>query len=108
MGFENWKENPMTWDSAAWDDWMNGINKTMKDLAIKENPKNILYTEEDAFLCLKNYLDLFYHQVPFLDVGKILFLLKNTEHDKNNLVWKEWKIAIQHAINSTYELDTDD
>ena len=24
---DDWRENPQTWDAAAWDDWMEGVKK---------------------------------------------------------------------------------
>ena len=28
----NWKENLWTWDQAMFEDWMDGVNKTLQDL----------------------------------------------------------------------------
>ena len=103
---QDWRENPTTWDSAAWEDWMDGVNKTLKDLSITQNPKKVLYDEQIAFLCMQNYLQLFYDQFPFSDIGIILKNLKKSEHTPSDPTWQQWLQAIKHSINETYPLDT--
>ncbi len=102
----NWKENPTTWDPAAWEDWMDGVEKTLYDLGIQKNSKEIDYTPWVAFLCMKNYLQLFYDEISYEIIGEILVLLNSVkENSVNNIVWFDWLTAINHAINETYELD---
>lgn len=103
---EDWRENPATWDSAAWEDWMDGVHKTMQDLGITQNPKLIIYNDEIVFLCIKNYLQLFYDQFPFPDIGIILEYLKNSKHISSDPIWQQLLQAIDHSINETYPLDT--
>ena len=103
---KDWQKNPITWDSAAWEDWMDGINKTMQDLKITQNPKLIIYNDEMIFLCIKNYLQLFYDQFHFADIGIVLEDLKNTKHIPSDPTWQRLRQAIDHSINETYSLDT--
>lgn len=103
---DDWKENPVTWDSAAWQDWMDGVHKTLYDLNIQKDPKELVYDSWTAFLCLKNYLQLFYNEIPYEILGKILDLLNSVkEGDINNKIWLDWLSAIHHALHETYELD---
>ena len=103
---DDWKENPVTWDPAAWQDWMDGVNKTLRDLNIQEDPKELIYSPWVAFLCLKNYLQLFYNEIPYDIIGEILNLLNSVKEGvTNNKIWLDWLKAINHAIYETYELD---
>jgi len=101
----DWQENPRTWDPPAWEDWMDGVNKTLQDLHIQEDPKKILYDEHTAFLCMKNYLQLFYNQFSYDDIKQVLNLLQSAQQNSNNAVWNIWLLSIQHSMNETYELD---
>lgn len=101
----DWKENPQTWDSAAWDDWMDGVHKTLQDMKVDQDPKEFIYDEWIAFLCMKNYLQLFYDQVPFQDVNQLLKFLNEIQRVDTNVEWKQWLLAINHSIHETYELD---
>lgn len=96
----DWRENPMTWDPAAWDDWMRGVYKTLNDLNIKKKPKDLLYDTELAFLCMKNYLQLFYEEIPYEVLSDILKCL-----DDRKRSWPIWEISVNHSINETYSLD---
>jgi len=101
----DWEKNPTTWDSAAWEDWMDGVHKTLSDLQIKQSPKTYIYNEVTAFLCMKNYLELFYNQVPFTGVKNVLKVINKIDPVINNSNWKEWENAVNHAFNKTYALD---
>ena len=101
----DWKENLSTWDPAAFQDWMNGVNKTLQDLDIKQDPRNIEYDQVTAFLCMKNFLLLFYKEIPYEDIGTILHMLNIAKYTKKNIVWSQWLLAIHHSINKTYPLD---
>lgn len=94
----NWKEDLWTWDQAMFEDWMDGVNKTLKDLNIQENPNQKLYDEWTAFLCMKNYLQLLYEQIPFDDVRDVLKVLQNVKHSSDNLEWLHWLDCIQNSI----------
>lgn len=94
----NWKENLETWDAAAWDDWMDGVNKTLKDLNIHKDPKHIKYNELIAFLCMKNYLQLFYNQIAFQGVGNILQIINKTTPLSNNKEWQHWLNCVDESI----------
>lgn len=103
----DWEKNPTTWDHAAWDDWVNGVNKTLKDLQIPQDYKNVLYDEWIAFLCMKNYLSLFYQEISYEDIKILLTKLnsiQNTEN-KNNDMWNLWLQAINFSLHDTYSLD---
>lgn len=102
----DWQENPRTFDPPAWDDWMDGVHKTLQDLNIKDNPKVISYDDKASFLCMKNYLQLFYNQFSFDDIGDVLKVLDSANQEKNNFVWNQWMKSIDHVKNNTYDLDT--
>ena len=96
----DWKENPTTWDPAAWDDWMRGVNKTFNDFNINKKPQDLLYDVEFAFLCMKNYVQLFYEEIPYEVLGDILKFL-----DDRKRSWPDWEVAVDHSIQETYALD---
>jgi hypothetical protein len=97
--FSDWRENSRTWDPPAWDDWMAGVNKTLKDLGLEQNSKKILYDEKMAFLCMKNYLQIFYKQFSFDGVGNILTQISAIEVSSNTQGWKDWLSCVQAAID---------
>lgn len=101
----NWENNLTTWDEAAWQDWMDGIQKTMLDHKITADPKSLIYNKELAYDCMKNYLELFFMQVPFPDIGKIVWMLNNAKHINDDPVWNAWQQAINHSIDKTWPLD---
>lgn len=103
--FDDWQENPETWDPPAWEDWMDGVDKTLNDLKIKTHFKKIAYDEDIAFLCMKNYLQLLYNQFSFEDVGNLLKILNNSQSTTSDPIWQQWLQAIDHSINNTYPLD---
>jgi hypothetical protein len=85
----NWKENILTWDAAAWEDWMAGVNKTLKDMnLLGQDPMKIKYDERMSFLCMKNYLNIFYEEIKFEGVNNILKIINAI--DIGNLKDKEW------------------
>jgi len=94
----NWKEDLWTWDQAMFEDWMDGVNKTLQDLNIKDDPKKILYDENMAFLCLRNYLQSFYEQIPFGDIKEILKILHSIKQSPENHEWQHWLDCIHNAI----------
>lgn len=102
---EDWQENPRTWDPPAWEDWIDGVNKTLYDLNIQKNPKEILYDEWMAFMCMKNYLQLFYNQFSYSDIKNVLILVESVQQSTSNIVWNMWLQSIQHSVNNTYKLD---
>ena len=101
----DWKENPQTFDPRAWQDWLNAVEKTLQELGRKEDPKNFIYDEETAFLCMKNYIQNFYDQTPWKDIKNILEEIQNTKYSENDSTWQEWLEAINHVLYDTYELD---
>lgn len=102
----DWKENPETWDPPAWSDWMNGVNQTLKDLKVNTNPKRVIFNEETAFLCMKNYLQLFYNQFPFEGVKNILIIInKINPEEMNTHLWLHWLSCIKYATEKPYDLD---
>jgi hypothetical protein len=101
----DWKENPDTFDPTAWKDWLKSVSKTLHDFNINRNPKTIIFNEEIAFICMQNYLQCFYDQTPWEDVGIILENLKNSEQIDTDPTWQQWLQAVDHSINETYELD---
>ena len=105
---DDWKENPETFDPAAWDDWMTGVERTFQNLGYKEDPKNSFYDEELAFLCMKNYLQVFNEQFEWQDVAMLLSRLNNVQHVQNDFLWQEWLKAIKYSITETYALDVYD
>lgn len=103
---QNGDENEIvTFDGAAWDDWMDGVKKTMEVLNIKEDPKKLLYDEEVGFLCMKNYLQLFNNQFHWEDIESLLNYINRAKHVYGDKVWNDWLQAIDHSINETYQLD---
>lgn len=97
----NWKVDIRTWDAAAWEDWMAGVNKTLQDFNIQtQNPLTLQYTPEMAFWCMKNYLNIFYEEIKFEDVKNILTIINavdiNNIQDKSWLFWLE---CVQAAID---------
>lgn len=101
----DWKENPLTWDPAAWDDWMNGVYKTLKDMNIQQDPKNIIYDENLSFLCMTNFLYLFYQEIPYEDVGNLLARLNDATQSTSDDIWNMWLQAVNHSIHDTFLLD---
>jgi len=101
---EDWRENPRTWDSAAWDDWMEGVNKTLCDMHITQDPKKVLYDEQMAFLCMKNYLQIFYTQITFEGVKNILKIINATKIDSDTPEWNSWLNCIQAAIDQEHDI----
>lgn len=101
----DWQENLSTWDPAAFQDWMNGVNKTLYDLNIQTDPQKMFYDEWTSFLCMKNFLLLFYQEIPYDDIGNILQKLDTVQQNKNNIVWLEWLQAINLSINNRHLLD---
>ena len=97
--FSDWRENPRTWDPPAWDDWMAGVHKTLKDLGCQQDPFTALYDEQMAFLCMKNYLQLFYNQFSFDGVGNILKQINAVEIASNSQGWKDWLSCVQAALD---------
>jgi len=64
----DWKENPDTFDPAAWRDWVKSVLKTLQELGINKDPKTIIFNEEIAFLCMQNCLQAFYDHTPWEDI----------------------------------------
>lgn len=102
---EDWQENPETWDSPAWQDWMDGVNKTLQDLDIKQDPKAILYDDTMAYLCMKNYLQLLYNQFPFENIQELLKIMASSMRVESDAIWQAWLQAMKHAKHETYSLD---
>jgi hypothetical protein len=84
---------------------MNGVNKTLHDLNVKEDPKKILYDSWISFMCMKNFLLLFYQEIPYEDIDKILQMLNSAKQTSNNPIWNQWILATNYSINETYPLD---
>ncbi len=102
----DWQENPQTFDPTAWQDWIDAVNKTLKDLySTSKNPKDVVYDEETAFLCMKNYLQHFYDQTSWESIKMLLQNMQEASTTKNSQLWSEWLEAIDHALHETYELD---
>jgi len=101
----DWKENPDTFDPTAWQDWMKAVHKALQNLNIHQEPTKIMFNDEIAFLCLQNYIQIFYDQTPWEDIGALLNKVKQAQHSNPDPVWQEWLQAIDHSINETYELD---
>ncbi len=97
--FSDWRENPRTWDPVAWDDWMCGVNKTLHDKKIKQDPLIMLYDEQIAFLCMKNYLHLFYKQISFEGVGDILKIINAIQIESKTQAWHDWVLCVQAAVD---------
>src|SRR3990167_6475742 len=102
--FSDWRESPRTWDSAAWDDWMAGVHKTLKDLNITQDPKKILYNEQTAFLCMKNYLQIFYTQITFEGVKNILKIINAIKINSDTDEWNSWLSCIKAAIEQENDI----
>lgn len=100
----NWKEDLWTWDQAMFEDWMDGVHKTLHDLNIKDDPKKVLYNENMAFLCLRNYLQLFYEQIPFDDVKEILKILYSIKQSPEDPGWQHWLACINAAIEQEFTI----
>lgn len=94
-----------TVDPAAWKDWMRGVEKTMKALKIAKDPKELVYDEQLAFLCLKNYLECFTNIFSWKDVLDLLDQVKKTEYSESDPLWQEWIKSINHIVYGTKELD---
>lgn len=97
----DWREKPRTWDPPAWDDWMEGVHKTLHDLKITvQDPLTYTYDEQMAFLCMKNYLNLFYAQIKFEGVKNILAIINNVHIGSNqDPEWNYFLQCIQSAID---------
>jgi hypothetical protein len=76
---------------------MAGVHKTFNDLQIKANPQTFLYNEWLAFLCMKNYLELFYQEIPFEDVKIILQHINSVKPHKDNKEWQHWLSCINYV-----------
>lgn len=101
----NEKGDPSTRDPAAWEDWIDAIEKTMKDMNITKDYRKLIYDEELAFLCVKNYLFLFFSMFHYEGVGRILKKVEESKHVDSDPIWNDWLRAINHVKNGTYELD---
>lgn len=101
----NWKENPETFDPAAWRDWMKAVHQTLQEFKIDQDPKKMLFDEEIAFLCVEHCLQAFYEHTPWEDIHNFYNELKYAKHIESDLIWNEWLQAIDHAVHETYELD---
>lgn len=102
---KNWKENLWTWDQAALEDWMSGVEKTLKDLHIKDDPKNVTYNEWTAFLCMKNYLQIFYEEVPFKDVAMLLKKINIVKQEAYNKEWNHWLACVSYVVENEDKID---
>ena len=104
--FPDWRENPQTWDAVAWDDWMNGVKKTLQDMKLSDSdPLWITYNEQMAFLCMKNYLQLFYQEVAFEGVKNILKIINTVNvGSKIDKEWNYWLTCIQAAIDQEKDI----
>ena len=102
---DDWRENLRTWDAAAWDDWMEGVKKTLYEDNIAQDPKKFLYNEQQAFLCMKNYLQLFYKEVAFEGIKNILNIINTIKigaaADEN---WIYWLACVQAAIDQEAQI----
>lgn len=97
---KNWKKDLSTWDQAAFEDWMNGVEKTLKDLSIKDDPKNIKYNEWAAFLCMKNYLQIFYEEIPFRDVAMLIEKINTIKQGVHSKEWGHWLSCINYVVEN--------
>ncbi|MBI2344441.1 hypothetical protein HYV10_00005, partial [Candidatus Dependentiae bacterium] len=64
------------------------------------DPMKIKYDENMAFLCMKNYLNIFYEEIKFEGVKNILTIINAI--DIGNLQDKEWRYwlnCVQAAID---------
>lgn len=97
----DWREKPRTWDPPAWYDWMDGVHKTLQDLHIAiQDPLKYKYNEQMAFLCMKNYLNLFYKEIKFEGVKNILQIINNVQvGDEKDSEWIYFLKCIQSAID---------
>lgn len=105
VGELNGNGDPVTRDSAAWEDWIDAIEKTMKDLKITKDYRELIYDEELSFLCMRNYLFLFFNMFKFEDIGELLKIVNSSKCVESDPIWQDWMKAIKHVKNGTYELD---
>ena len=83
---------------------MDGIHKTLQDLNIQQNPKLVSYDEKAAFLCMKNYLQLFYERIPFEGIGNILSIINQIIPQSNSVSWNHWLACINAAIEQEFTI----
>ncbi len=101
---EDWQKNPRTWDPVAWDDWMEGVIKTLSDMNISDHPKEILYDEQMAFLCMKNYLQIFYLQIKFEGIKNILKNINAVKINSDTFEWSSWLNCIQAVLDQEHNI----
>ncbi len=96
--YDDWKSELYTWDPPVKDDWMNGVYKTLKDFNVKKSAQQYMYNEVEAFLCMKNYLQIFNKEYPFEGLKKLLVQINLIKVNSNSVESDEWLKCIQLAV----------
>ena len=85
-----------TADPAAWYSWIKSIEKVQQQEILQNNKLTIV----QSFNAMKFFLEKFYEESHWNDIGLILRKLQPSgkDHSTDPVVWQNWMICVQKAI----------